>query len=58
MSEWIGTAVFVAIGALLVVGLAMRTWEMFFGKCPYCQSRDFVPDDAMSFYCNGCRRKF
>ena len=43
---------------VVVICFLCWIWQMFFGKCPYCGSRDFVPDDGAYFYCNGCRRKF
>jgi hypothetical protein len=50
------------IGALFVILMvAISIWyikKAIWGKCPYCGSKNFVPDDGLLFYCNRCKCKF
>ena len=48
-------------GVIIVIGLVggiIWGYQLIFGRCPYCGSKDKVPDDGAFFYCNNCRRKW
>jgi hypothetical protein len=40
-----------------IIGVSYYIYKVIWGKCPYCGSRDIVPDNGLFFYCNKCRRK-
>lgn len=48
----------IIIGGLSLLAFLVYMYQLWFGKCPYCMSSDFVPDHGLYFYCNNCRRKF
>ena len=49
------------LGAIITLAalafVCWYVWKAIFGKCPYCGSRDIVPDDGAFFYCNDCHKK-
>ena len=53
MADILGGVFFLIVIAVFVRWVIRTIW----GKCPYCDSTDLVPDHGLFFYCNGCKRK-
>lgn len=58
MGNVIGYILFGAVVVTAVAAIAIYFYVGMTGSCPYCKSKDFMPDDNLTFYCNNCRRKF